>query len=88
VEFWLWILAGVISVLAGALTLAHPARMSKALRTSWTEDVADRPRANPLRWFYLWLRFVDARRERRALWGVFEIALGLLFFLGAFLVAQ
>jgi len=37
-----------------------------------------------MRWLYLWLRFVDAKRARRVLWGLFEIALGLLFFAGAF----
>jgi hypothetical protein len=44
--------------------------------------VAELPKANPLRWFHLFWRFVGRNQARRVLWGTVQIANGVAWLLG------
>lgn len=44
--------------------------------------IAELPKANPLRWFHLFWRFVRGSQTRKVLWGTVQIANGVAWLLG------
>ncbi len=45
-------------------------------------EIAELPKANPLRWFHLFWRFALASQRRKVLWGTAQIANGVAWLLG------
>jgi hypothetical protein len=45
-------------------------------------EIADFPKANPLRWFHLFWRFVLGSQTRKVVWGTLQIANGVAWLLG------
>ncbi len=72
----------VLFVLAGVLTMVTPRSWDVRMMTFHSMEIADFPKANPLRWFHLFWRWVLGSHTRKVVWGTVQIANGVAWLLG------
>lgn len=76
---WFGVGVGVAMGLSGIWMMVQPDRFRVSNDPRMVErlaDLMDRPRSNPLRWFALLMRFLDARPYRAVMFGASALALG------------
>jgi hypothetical protein len=72
----------VLFMLAGVLTIVTPQSWDVRMMAFHSMEIADFPKANPLRWFHLFWRFVLGSQTRKVVWGTVQIANGVAWLLG------
>ncbi len=73
---------GGLFIVAGLVTILTPRSWSEYMMAFHSAEIAALPRANPLRWFHLFWRFVAKTPVRKMLWGADQIGTGVAFILG------
>lgn len=76
-------LFGVLLIIAGLWTLASPRSWDERLAASDSAEIAALPKANPLRWFHLFWRFVRETSSRKIAWGLVQVGAGIAFLAGS-----
>jgi hypothetical protein len=73
---------GVLLIIAGLWTMASPRSWDERLAASDSAEIAALPKANPLRWFHLFWRFVRETWLRKIAWGLVQVGVGIAFLTG------
>ena len=74
-------IVGVLFILAGVWTTVAPRSWDVRTMAVHSVEIAELPKANPLRWFHLFWRFVLGSQTRKVLWGSVQIANGVAWLL-------
>jgi hypothetical protein len=72
-------LFGVLLIIAGLWTMASPRSWDERLAATDSAEIAALPKANPLRWFHLFWRFVRETWFRKIAWGLVQVGVGIAF---------
>jgi hypothetical protein len=75
-------IASVVFILAGVWTMVTPRSWDVRMMAFHSIEIAELPKANPLRCFHLFWRFVLGSQTRKVVWGTVQIANGVAWLWG------